>query len=210
MLHDEVHHPVGGVRDTHADGSPCHRLPANRISEEVSQFGPQAGAVYLSVRKDPGAPGIGQQAGVGSLVVARSPRERNQEGGNTDHAKFGHRRRPRPADDEVSRSEGGRKVVLVLDDPMLDVRACGISNEPGVVPVPAPQHMVDDDRPTVPILYRLEHGPVDASGTQRPAEDHYEGSVVESMESAGRSSPGTGRPNPDLLPDRVPRHDRPW
>ena len=99
MLQDEVHHPVGGVRNAHADGSPCHRLPAKRISEEVGQFGPQTGAVDLGVRKDPGAPGVGQQVGVGGLVVARSPRERNQEGGNTDHPKFGHRRRPRPADD---------------------------------------------------------------------------------------------------------------
>ena len=210
VLPDQVDNPVGGIRDAHAYGGLGHGLPAIHVAEEFRQFDPEPSTVDLLIGEDSGPAGVGQEVGIGDLVVVRSPRKRHQEGGHADHSELGHRRGSRPGEDQIGGNEGRGQVVLVLDDTMLDGGRCSVSNEVGGLPVPAAQDMVDDDLATIPVPHRLEHGPVDAACPQRAAEHHDEGPIVEPVGPTRCLTPDTGRALADLLSDGVPRHDRPW
>ena len=205
VLPDQVDNPVGGIRDAHAYGGLGHGLPAIHVAEEFRQFDPEPSTVDLLIGEDSGPAGVGQEVGIGDLVVVRSPRKRHQEGGHADHSELGHRRGSRPGEDQIGGNEGRGQVVLVLDDTMLDGGRCSMSNEVGGLPVPAAQDMVDDDLATIPVPHRLEHGPVDAACPQRAAEHHDEGPIVEPVGPTRCLTPDTGRALADLLSDGVPR-----
>ena len=172
----------------------------------------RSGSQSASGRSTPRARGH-QGPGVGRLVIARRPGQRDQHRRHAGYGQLGHGDRPGPADDHVGRLVEEVHAGLEGDEPQAQAACCPGVGAPHGVPVPPAGHVVEGavGAPGPP-SGQARRCAVDRAGPERPSEHADHGPVGREAELApGLADRGRGAVD-GARPRRAPgpRSPPPW